>query len=192
MCAGSNPRVPDPNLGPEQHAAKSHDGYGDDWPLSYRDLARYYDIVKDYVGISGQAEGVDALPDGRFHPAMPMTCEEVQLRNRVKQKLGRTVTIGRTANITKAINGRQACHYCGPCERGCITHSSFNSAFTTVATRWPAATAHGHRGAMDGLPDGADEARDGLILTMHKPCALCIYSVLSDLPRSRPSAPARG
>ena len=33
--------------------AKSHDGYGDDWPISYADLAPYYDIVEDYVGISG-------------------------------------------------------------------------------------------------------------------------------------------
>ncbi len=113
--------------------AASHDGYGDDWPLSYKDLEPYYGIVEDYVGISGQAEGVPELPDSRFHPAMPMTCEEVQLRTRVKQKLGRTVTIGRTANITKPINGRAACHYCGPCERGCTTHSYFNSAFTTVA-----------------------------------------------------------
>jgi choline dehydrogenase-like flavoprotein len=112
--------------------AKSHDGYGEDWPLSYKDLAPYYDLVEDYVGISGQAEGVAELPDSRFHPAMPMTCAEVQLRTRVKQKLGRTVTIGRTANITRPINGRQACHYCGPCERGCMTHSYFNSAFTTV------------------------------------------------------------
>jgi choline dehydrogenase-like flavoprotein len=76
---------------------------------------------------------VPELPDGRFHPAMPMSCAETQFRTRVKQKLGRTVTIGRTANITKAINGRQACHYCGPCERGCVTHSYFNAAFTTVA-----------------------------------------------------------
>jgi choline dehydrogenase-like flavoprotein len=113
--------------------AKSHDGYGDDWPLSYADLAPYYDIVEEYVGISGQAEDVPELPDGRFHPAMPMTCAEMQLRTRVKEKLGRTVTIGRTANVTKPINGRQACHYCGPCERGCTTHSYFNSAFTTVA-----------------------------------------------------------
>ena len=113
--------------------AKSHDGYGDDWPLEYKDLAPYYDIVEDYVGISGQAEGVDELPDGRFQPPMAMSCAEVQLRTRVKAKFGRTVTIGRTANLTKPINGRQACHYCGPCERGCQTHSYFNSAFTTVA-----------------------------------------------------------
>src|SRR5207248_4410467 len=30
-------------------------------------------------------------------------------------------------------NGRLACHYCGPCERGCSTFSYFSSPFTTVA-----------------------------------------------------------
>jgi choline dehydrogenase-like flavoprotein len=112
--------------------AASHDGYGEDWPLSYVDLARYYDIVEEYVGISGQAEGVYELPDGKFQPPMAMTCSEVALRKRVKSALGRTITIGRTANLTKGINGRAACHYCGPCERGCVTRSYFNSAFTTV------------------------------------------------------------
>ena len=120
--------------------AKSHDGFGEDWPISYADLAPYYDIVEEYVGISGQAEGTAELPDGKFQPPMPMTCAETRLRTRVKAKLGRTVTIGRTANLTKPINGRAACHYCGPCERGCITHSYFNSAFTTVAD----ALASGH------------------------------------------------
>jgi choline dehydrogenase-like flavoprotein len=112
---------------------KSFDGYGEDWPLSYGDLAPYYDIVEDYVGISGQIENVPELPDGHFHPAMPMSCAETQLRTRVKNKLGWTVTIGRSANITRPLNGRRACHYCGPCEHGCVTHSYFNAAFTTVA-----------------------------------------------------------
>ena len=43
------------------------------------------------------------------------------------------MTLGRSANITKPINGRAPCHYCGPCHQGCVTHSYFNSAFTTVA-----------------------------------------------------------
>lgn len=64
---------------------------------------------------------------------MDMTCGELSLRHAVKAKLGRTVTIGRTAILTKAHNGRAACHYCGPCERGCVTHSYFASPFTTVA-----------------------------------------------------------
>jgi choline dehydrogenase-like flavoprotein len=112
---------------------KSFDGFGEDWPISYKDLVPYYELVEDYVGISGQAENVPELPDSRFHPAMPMSCAETQLRTRVKSKLGWTVTIGRAANITKPINGRTACHYCGPCEHGCVTQSYFNAAFTTVA-----------------------------------------------------------
>jgi len=62
-----------------------------------------------------------------------MTCAETQLSRRVKSALGRTITIGRTANLTVPLNGRSACHYCGPCERGCVTRSYFNAAFTTVA-----------------------------------------------------------
>lgn len=113
--------------------AASHDGYGEDWPLGYADLEKYYDLVEEYVGVSGRAEGVYELPDGRFLPPMAFTCAETQLRARAKEKLGITVTIGRTANLTAAVNGRAACHYCGPCERGCVTRSYFNSAFTTVA-----------------------------------------------------------
>jgi choline dehydrogenase-like flavoprotein len=113
--------------------AASVDGVGMDWPLGYDDVAPYYDIVEDYVGVSGQAEGVYELPDGRFLPPMPLTCPERRLRERVKQAYDRTVTIGRSANITRAHRGRAACHYCGPCERGCATHSYFNAAFTTIA-----------------------------------------------------------
>jgi choline dehydrogenase-like flavoprotein len=113
--------------------AATHDGYGEDWPLSYKDLAPYYDLVETYVGVTGMAEGLDELPDGKFHPPMGLTCQEVLFRTRVKEKLGRTVTLARSANLTKPLNGRGPCHYCGPCERGCVTHSYFNSAFTTVA-----------------------------------------------------------
>jgi choline dehydrogenase-like flavoprotein len=113
--------------------AASHDGYGDDWPLSYAELAPWYDKAERFVGVSGAAEGLPQLPDGQFLPAMPMSCGEIHLRQSVKQKFGRTITIGRTANLTAPLNGRAPCHYCGPCERGCITHSYFNSPTTTVA-----------------------------------------------------------
>jgi len=113
--------------------AASFDGHGQDWPIGYDDLARYYDLVEEYIGVSGHAENVPELPDGRFLPPMPFTCPEVRLRERVKDRLGRTVTIGRAANLTRPHRGRAACHYCGPCERGCATHSYFNAAFTTVA-----------------------------------------------------------
>src|SRR5262245_61642558 len=113
--------------------AASYDGYGEDWPLGYADVGPYYDLVEDYVGSTGIPEGVYELPDGKFHPPMGLTCAETLFRTRVKAKLGWTATLGRSANLTKPLNGRQPCHYCGPCERGCATHSYFNAAFTTVA-----------------------------------------------------------
>jgi len=111
----------------------SHDGYGEDWPLSYKDIEPYYDLVEKYVGITGSPEGLEHLPDGQFQPPVPLNCQETLFRNRVKEKLGRAVMPTRSANLTKPLNGRGPCHYCGPCERGCMTHSYFNSAFTTVA-----------------------------------------------------------
>jgi choline dehydrogenase-like flavoprotein len=120
-------------LSPLDMKPASRDGFGEDWPLSYEDLVPYYETVEDYVGISGMAEGVHELPDSRFQPPMGMHCAEWKFKGAIKAKLGRTSTQGRTANLTKAINGRQACHYCGPCERGCATKSYFNAAFTTVA-----------------------------------------------------------
>jgi len=113
--------------------AASHDGYDEDWPLGYSDLSPYYDLVEKYVGVTGMPEGLEHLPDGQFQPPMPLTCHESLFRDRVKEKLGRTVTLARSANLTRPLNGRGPCHYCGPCERGCVTHSYFNAAFTTVA-----------------------------------------------------------
>lgn len=114
-------------------AGASHDGYGDDWPVTYEELAPYYEEVEKYVGISGIAEGLDQLPDSVFIPPMEFTCGEAILRDQVKKKMGRVVTMGRTAILTKNHNGRAACHYCGPCERGCITNSYFSSPGTTIA-----------------------------------------------------------
>jgi choline dehydrogenase-like flavoprotein len=112
--------------------AASRDGFGEDWPVSYADLVPYYERVERYVGISGREEKLPQLPDSIFLPPMEMTCGEEILRDAVKAKMGRTVTIGRVAILTKAHNGRQPCHYCGPCEQGCITYSYFSSPFTTL------------------------------------------------------------
>ncbi|WP_031498507.1 GMC family oxidoreductase [Bryobacter aggregatus] len=120
-------------MGDIDFKAASRDGYGEDWPIQYSDLVPYYEEVEKYVGISGLAEGLEQLPDSIFQPAMQFTCTEQHLRDQVKAKMGRVVTMGRTAILTKPLNGRQACHYCGPCERGCTTNSYFSSPFTTIA-----------------------------------------------------------
>jgi choline dehydrogenase-like flavoprotein len=113
--------------------AASRDGYGEDWPISYKDLAPYYDKVESFIGVSGAYENLPQLPDGKFLPPMKMTCGEWLLKKAVESKWSdRRVTIGRAAILTKAHNGRAACHYCGHCDRGCTTNSYFSSPKTTI------------------------------------------------------------
>ena len=113
--------------------AKSHDGYGEDWPISLKDLAPYYDQVEDFVGISGSVENLPQLPDSKFLPPMAMTCGERILKKTVESRWSdRRVTIGRAAILTKPHQGRAACHYCGHCDRGCDTHSYFSSVGSTL------------------------------------------------------------
>ena len=46
--------------------AKDHDGFGDNWPIGYSDLAPYYDKVEPIFRVSGRKEGLPQLPDGVF------------------------------------------------------------------------------------------------------------------------------
>lgn len=113
--------------------AASRDGYGDDWPISYAELEPYYNLVEDFVGISGSYENLPQLPDSRFLPPMAMTCGEHLLKKSVESKWSdRKVIIGRAAILTKPHQGRAACHWCGHCDRGCTTHSYYSSPGSTL------------------------------------------------------------
>ena len=56
--------------------ANLKEGIAVDWPIRYADIAPWYDYVEEFAGISGQAEGLPQLPDGKFLPPMEMTCVE--------------------------------------------------------------------------------------------------------------------
>ncbi len=120
-------------LSPLDFSAASHDGYGENWPVTDEEMAPYYETVERYVGLSGEPLGLMQFPDSIMQPPMAMTCGERHFKQRVNARFGRDVTIGRTAILTQPLNGRQPCHYCGPCEHGCVTHSYFSSVWTTVA-----------------------------------------------------------
>lgn len=120
--------------GPLDFEANARDGAAIDWPIRYEDLAPFYDKVEEFAGISGREEGLPQLPDGRFLPPMAMHCPEVALGDAMRKSFGRSrvLTIGRTAILTRDHRGRAACHYCGPCARGCITRSYFSSLNATL------------------------------------------------------------
>lgn len=126
---------------PMDFEANLRDGHGVDWPIRYEDLAPWYDYIERSIGISGQPEGLPHLPDGIFQPPMEMNAVEKRFKTRIEARFPeRTVTIGRTATLTRPLNGRAACHYCGPCERGCST----SSYYSTLSVALPAARATGN------------------------------------------------
>ena len=113
--------------------AASRDGVGVDWPISHERLAPYYSRVERFIGVSGRNEGLGHFPDQELLPPMQFTCGERAFKHAVESRFGRRVTIGRSAVLTADHNGRAACHYCGPCNRGCVTYSYFSSPFSTLA-----------------------------------------------------------
>jgi choline dehydrogenase-like flavoprotein len=112
--------------------AKSHDGYGEDWPISYADLAPYYDKVDLYLGISGVKENLPHLPDSLFQRPTKLNVAEVQLRERLKT-MGRVLTpyrAGVTTDGVKHNKYRSKCFGRGACNRrpgGCDIHAAFDS-----------------------------------------------------------------
>ncbi len=113
-------------FGPDDFKRTRIDGLGDDWPISYDDVKPYYDRVDRLIGIFGSKENLPNHPDGEFMPAPRPRCYEVSVKN-AADKLGIWCIPGRLSIITKPLNGRAPCHYCGQCNRGCMTNSNFSS-----------------------------------------------------------------
>ncbi len=121
--------------------ANALDGHGIPWPIGYKDIEPWYSYVEKFAGISGEALGLEELPDSEFLPPMGMHKLEETIRGRLKKKAPDVhMTIGRAAILTQDHEGRAACHYCGPCHRGCSTGSYFSSQSSTL----PAARATGN------------------------------------------------
>jgi choline dehydrogenase-like flavoprotein len=113
-------------FGPDDFKGKTRDGLGDDWPIGYDDVKPYYDRVDDLIGVFGTNEGLRNHPDGNFLPAPAPRCYELLVK-KASNQLGITCIPSRLSIITRSIHGRQACHYCGQCNRGCAVNANFSS-----------------------------------------------------------------
>ena len=104
------------------------DGWEIPWPISYADIAPYYDRVEQLIGVCGGDDDSDSLPGSRFlQPPPAPRCAE-RLIQKGARSLGIPIVAGRRANMTRTTRGFPACHYCGNCGAGCDTASFFNSA----------------------------------------------------------------
>jgi choline dehydrogenase-like flavoprotein len=124
--------------------ANARDGAAIDWPIRYADLAPWYSHVEKFVGVSGNRDGLETLPDGEFLKPWELNCVEKHIQKSVAdQYRDRNVIIGRCAHLTepKQIHydqGRAQCQARHLCYRGCPYGGYFSSNSSTIP--WAAKT----------------------------------------------------
>jgi choline dehydrogenase-like flavoprotein len=142
--------------GPYDFKPKSRDGLGFDWPITYEDLAPYYDKVEMLIGVYGENNGLENTPDsspGVLQPP-PIPRANEQLAKKFMAPMGIPVIPLHRAVLTqrqdpavlppkihpgnpkaqrilaKAMSERAACFWATPCGRGCAIRANYQS--TTV------------------------------------------------------------
>lgn len=117
---------------PERH------GYGMNWPISYDDVAPWYSHVEKFIGVCGNADHLEAMPDGEFLPPFDFNCVEKHLSDRLRAHYkNRYVVQGRWAHLSKPNQihldqGRGTCQARNLCMRGCPLGGYFSSNSSTL------------------------------------------------------------
>ncbi len=105
---------------------RQHDGAGEDWPIDYADMKPFYDRVEREVGVCGNYDHLEDLPDGVFLPPVPLKCTDKAIQSGAA-KIGVKVIHVRKATLSRATKTRPACHFCGNCMSGCDVVAKYNS-----------------------------------------------------------------
>jgi choline dehydrogenase-like flavoprotein len=142
--------------GPYDFRPRSRDGLGFDWPISYDDLAPWYDKVEMLVGVYGSNEGLENTPDSPEGCLLPPPKPFVSdlLIQKHSAKVGFRTIAGHRAVLTRPLDWkraparlhpgnaaaqaivardmrrRAACLWATPCGNGCSIRANYQS--TTV------------------------------------------------------------
>jgi choline dehydrogenase-like flavoprotein len=116
-----------PRFSPDEFQPK--DDFDTHWPITYQDIAPFYDRVEEMIGVTSTVTGAGAFQLNKGLAPQKPNCAEVELKKAAEQLAGRNLKV---LPIPKAIlsegyNGRPQCHHCGPCWQGCDSGSKFDS-----------------------------------------------------------------
>lgn len=121
-------------FGPNDFQRRSIDGLGDNWPITYDDVAPWYDKVDQLIGVFGSKEGIYNEPDGIFLPPPKPRLHELYIK-KAGQKLNIPVIPSRLSILTRPLpdnDKRGACFFCNQCNRGCQVYGDFSSSSVLV------------------------------------------------------------
>ncbi|HMQ48372.1 MAG TPA: GMC family oxidoreductase [Saprospiraceae bacterium] len=126
--------------------APSKYGYGIEWPINYEDIAPWYAHVERFIGVCGNKDGIDAMPDGEFLPPFDFNCVEQHMRDTLREHFpDRHMVQGRWAQLSEPTElhlqqGRGKCQSRNLCMRGCPYGGYFSSVTATLP--WAEKTGH--------------------------------------------------
>ncbi|HET9179656.1 MAG TPA: GMC family oxidoreductase [Terriglobia bacterium] len=128
-----------PRFHPSDFRVKTLDGVAEDWPITYQDLERYYDMNDREMGVAGLA-GDPANPPRAPRPTPPLPIGILgDVITKGFDKLGWHWWVSDNAIISRAYDGRPGCDLHGKCMFGC----SIGSKASTDVTYWPKALRKG-------------------------------------------------
>ena len=113
-------------------------GYGIGWPIGYQDVAPWYSHVEEFIGVCGNKDGLESMPDGEYLPPFELNCVQQLVQEKIKENYtDRHLVHARWAHLTKpkAIHieqGRGSCQARNLCMRGCPYGGYFSSVSSTL------------------------------------------------------------
>ena len=124
-----------PRLLPNDFKVKSEHGRALDWPISYQDVAPYYDRVARDVGVSGDAKAEEIWrPAGEPYPMPPMKIfRNGEIWLKAFEAVGIRMVPAPVGMNSTEYKGRPACIYDGWCHVGCPTGALANPVVTYLA-----------------------------------------------------------
>jgi choline dehydrogenase-like flavoprotein len=121
-------------MGPYDFKPYTRDGLGVDWPISYDDIAPWYDRTEKIVGVYGANLGLENHPDsgpGVLHTPPKFRVWETFLKAG-GDALGIPVVPARRAILTKKIDERTPCYWASGCGRGCGIGAAFQTTTSLI------------------------------------------------------------
>ncbi len=126
---------------PSDFRVRTLDGVGDDWPLTYEDLAPFYERVEADFGVSGLA-GDPAFPPGKGPPLPPAPLASMGRRvAQAHNRLGWHWWPAPNAIATRAYGPLNPCQQRATCMWGCVEGAKGS----VDITHWPQLVQRGVR-----------------------------------------------
>ena len=113
-------------------------GFGINWPITYNDVAPWYSHVEKFIGICGNKDGIESMPDGEFLPPFDLNAVEAAIQKSIKDNYtNRHLVQARWAHLTEPREihlkqGRGKCQARNLCMRGCPFGGYFSSVSSTL------------------------------------------------------------